>query len=624
MLAIDIAAPFAYTRARNFLRDAVSRAGRTTAANPDLVFLAIDPACFSFDEIEIASAEADPPAARALDLMRNGWPWPREVHALVLARLADAGAKVVVFDLNFPAKTDGDEPFRLALERYRDRVVVGSNFALTASRAVGGEYAEHIRPADNLIPHTVPMDDRVAFVNFWPDEDDVIRRANFRVTFDQVQGEPSPVDAEEFLSLGARVLMKAGLADRLPPGRGDHLFRYTAPPRKGFRPHSLFEIFVPEYWERNYRSGEFFRDKIVVIGAEGNWQHDEHATPFGSMPGPEVHLNAINAALRGEFIHELSQQARWVLIACGAAVALVISLLIRSPWLRLSALVALDAAALWSVLLAHDHLGVYLPALPGLTTLNATVLLGLIGDFAWERLEKNRVRRTLERYVSSNVVQEMLGNAEQFEQALGGVAKPVAILFSDIRGYSGVTARTDPQALVGQLNEYLTAMVECVFRHGGTLDKFIGDAVMAVWGNVRSDGSQTDATNAVRAAVEMRQELVRLNRDWKERGLSELRIGIAVNHGEVVVGNVGSPRRMEFTVIGDAVNVSWRLQELTKEIEADLVVSESVASLVVEHFELRRLGEFEVRGYPDPFEVFAVPRAIILPDGGRVEAIAAR
>ena len=157
-------------------------------------------------------------------------------------------------------------------------------------------------------------------------------------------------------------------------------------------------------------------------------------------------------------------------------------------------------------------------------------------------------------------------NPRQFEQSLGGVLKPVAILFSDIRGYSVVSARTDPQALVSQLNEYLSAMVECVFRHGGTLDKFIGDAVMAVWGNVRTDGIRNDATGAVRAAVAMREELVRLNAEWKERGLSELRVGIAVNHGEVVVGNVGSPRRMEFTVIGEAVNVSWRLQELTKQL----------------------------------------------------------
>jgi adenylate cyclase len=122
----------------------------------------------------------------------------------------------------------------------------------------------------------------------------------------------------------------------------------------------------------------------------------------------------------------------------------------------------------------------------------------------------------------------------------------------------------------------------------------------------------------------MRDQLARLNADWKARGLSELRIGIAVNHGEVVVGNIGSPQRMEFTVIGDAVNVSWKLQELTKQVNSDLIVSKSVASLVVEHFELQRLGEFEVRGFEELFEIFAVPRPIFVTEQPRLEVLEVR
>jgi adenylate cyclase len=606
MLALDLASPFAYTRARNLLRDAITRAGRTTPPNPDLVFLAIDSASYSFDESELPSAEADPAAARALALMQNDWPWSREVHALVLERLAEAGAKVVVFDLTFPMRKEGDEPFRLALDRNRDRVVIGSNFAHAESRQAGSGYPEHTRPADYLIPHTVPMDDRVGYVNFWTDEDDVIRRARFRLTREQLYDEPSSPETEEFLSLSARVLLKGGFADRVPPGRDDHLFRYTAAARRGFRPHSIADIFLPEYWQRNYRSGEFFRGKIVLIGSEGNWQLDEHATPFGSMPGPEVHLNAINAALHGEFIREVPPAGRRLIIAAGALLAIALSLAIRAPWLRLGSLVALDGTVLWGVLLAHDHLSIYVPVLPALAQLNATVLLALVGEFAWERVEKGRVRRTLERYVSTNLVQELLSNPKQFEQSLGGVEKPVAMLFSDIRGFSAVATNSTPQALVSQLNEYLGAMVDCVFRHGGTLDKFIGDAVMAVWGNVRSDGVRNDTLNAVRAALTMQEELARLNADWRKRGLPELRIGISVNQGEVVVGNIGSPQRMEFTVIGDAVNLSWRLQELTKQLGSEFIVSANVAALVAEEFDVRSLGFADVPGRAEELEVFRV------------------
>jgi adenylate cyclase len=147
---------------------------------------------------------------------------------------------------------------------------------------------------------------------------------------------------------------------------------------------------------------------------------------------------------------------------------------------------------------------------------------------------------------------------------------------------------------------------------------------MAVWGNVQSNGARSDAANAVRAALAMREELVRLNVQWRERGMPELRIGIAINHGDVVVGNVGSPRRMEFTVIGDAVNVSWKMQELTKQAGSDLVVSKSVASLVVEHFEVERIGEFGVPGFIDPFELCAIHRPIKLEqDIGEIEVPAA-
>jgi adenylate cyclase len=534
------------------------------------------------------------------------WPWPREVHALVLERLVEAGAKAVLFDLTFPVATAGDEPFRAALEKYKDKAVIGSNFVSATESEYTSIRGAHMRPTESLVLQTKPMDDRVAYTNFWPDTDDVVRRAQYRVTFEQLQRVTPTADSEQFLSLVARGMVKAGYGDRVPEGLGEHKFRFTAPPREGFRPRSIFEIFVPEYWQQNYNSGEFFRGKIVLIGAEGNWQHDEHPTPFGSMPGPELHLNALNAALHGEFIGEMSHRTIAIVAALTGVFAVVVSLLVTSPWVRLLVLAGANTAILGAALFAYNRLNVYIPMLAPLIELNVTVLLGLASDLTWERFEKTRVRRTLEKYVSNNVVQELLDRPQAFQQALGGVLKPTAILFSDIRGYSTVSARTDPQALVSQLNEYLSAMVECVFRYGGTLDKFIGDAVMAVWGNVTSDGVRNDTANAVRAGLAMHAELARLNEGWRARGLPELRVGIAVNQGEVIVGNIGSQQRMEFTVIGDAVNVTWKLQELTKELGCGLIVCENVAPLLVEDFELKSVGRATLPGHTATEEVFAV------------------
>jgi adenylate cyclase len=612
---LELYQPFPYMRVRNLYQDALTRAGATTPRNPAFVFLAIDSDSVGLEEnADIKQlyglTDSDSEEERALRLMSKVWPWPREIYAMVLDRLIRAGAKVVIFDLTFPTSTDGDEPFRLALDRYQDQVVIGSNFVSARSHGFGTTVPSHVRPAETLLPQNTPMDGRVAYTNFWPDDDDVVRRAQYRVTLEQLQGKKPRPDSEYFLSLAARGLSKAGFGGAIPAGEENYLFRFTAPAHEGFAPHSIFEIFVPDYWKQNYGSGEFFRGKIVLIGSEGDWQHDEHQTPFGSMPGPEIHLNAINAALHGEFILEFSPAASLALIALAGLIAIALSLPIRSPWLRLLVLGLINGGGAGLALWAFNHKSVFLPLVAPGVELNFTVLLGLISDVTRERLEKNRVRRTLEKYVSKNVVRELLDQPKLYAQSLGGVIKPATILFSDIRGYSSVTARSDPQALVAQLNEYLTVMVECVFRFGGTLDKFIGDAVMAVWGNTRSDGVRNDAANAVRAALAMREELARLNESWAARGLPLLRIGVAINHGEVVVGNIGSPQRMEFTVIGDAVNVSWKLQELTKDLGTELVVGENVMALVIEEFELRSLGKATVKGLSQPLEIFEVLGAI--------------
>lgn len=581
--ALDLGRPFIYLRLCNLYRDGLSRGGRTTSANPELVFLAIDAASVNLDESDIEDlfnlGSDDSKASRALHLMSRRFPWSREVYALVLERLIGAGAKVVAFDLTFPGPSDADSEFRAALNRYANHVVIGSNF-------VDGTLT---RPTDSLIEQTSPIDSRIGFTNFWADDDDVIRRARFHVTFEQVRGTAMRPGSERFSSLVAVALTKAGFGNRVPIDTNDHAVRFTAGPRDGFPPRSLFEIFVPGFWERNYESGKFFRDKIVIVGAEGNWQHDDHPTPLGNMPGAELHMNVMNAALHAEFLKELSSPSRVACCAVAGTIALLLSLGLRMPWVRFTVTIALSAAAVWLGYFCFNHFSVYLSMVAPLTAMNATMLFGLVWDFTSEHMEKARLRRTLERYVSRDVVHELIDRPQEYGQKLGGVVRPAVVLFSDIRSYSTVVSQSTPELLVAQLNEYFTAMVQCVFECGGTLDKFIGDALMAVWGTLHSDGARQDAVSAVRAALLMRNKLAELNAAWRVRGWPELRVGTGINYGEVVVGNIGSPQRMEFTVIGDAVNLSWRLQELTKQHGSGIILSSSVALLLADEFPLRPL-----------------------------------
>ena len=394
---LDFTSPRFYRQTESGLRDAVARAGRTTPANPDLLFLAIDSDSVSLDDTLdlkglFLSSSTDSGSRRALEIMSKGWPWNREIYAMILERLVQAGAKVVAFDCLFPAPAPGDDAFRVALERFKAHVVIGGNFVspdnVERSSRIPSSYEP---PAETLIPKTPAEDDRVGFTNFFADENKVVRGAQYRVAFRE--GDNS---IATYLSLSARVVSKAARPELIPNDLAEHLIRFTGPPRTTFRPRSLFEIFVPEYWEHNFRSGELVRDKIVVIGAEGKWQKDELLTPFGPMPGAEVHLNALNALLHGESIRDLSPFARAVVTILTVVLGSVLWLSIRSPWLRLLALAGIDAATPFFALWFYNQQNLYLPCLAPLLALNSTVFFCLVSDFTFERIEKARLHSTLQ------------------------------------------------------------------------------------------------------------------------------------------------------------------------------------------------------------------------------------
>ena len=248
-----------------------------------------------------------------------------------------------------------------------------------------------------------------------------------------------------------------------------------------------------------------------------------------------------------------------------------------------------------------------IPIATPLLVLSISGILVLVYDYFLEQFERTRVRKTLERYVSRDVVKELLDNPQTFFNSLIGVRRPVTVLFSDIRGFTSLTEGSKDEALlVKQLNEYFEEMVRHVFAHQGSLDKFIGDAVMAVWGNIISHGVNRDACQAVATALTMRKSLVKLNQDWKRRGLPELAFGIGINHGEVIVGNLGSAEKMELTVIGDPVNLASRLEGLTKEYHLDLLLGENMAPLAGGEFILRTVDYVQVQGKTKPVDVLTV------------------
>jgi adenylate cyclase len=586
-------------------RNVLTIEGRKSPPDPRLIFLAIDNESVSIEKIDLDSLFARVPHEsadyRALTLMAGQWPWPREVYGLALDKLFAAGASVVVFDLLFPKPSGNDAPFRAALDRHRDRVVVGSNFvALTDTHAANAW--EHTVPADELIPQTTPLDQRVAYTNFFADEvDETIRRARFRL-----RTGPGASD-EIILSLAARAVTQAGLGHLVPPpAQSERLFRYAAPPGFGFRPVSIYQLFVPKYWQANFGNGERLRGKIVVIGPSGNWQHDEHETPFGKMPGPELHLNAINALLHQAFLFETPLWVDALLVLLAGFVAWLVSLFTARPALQIVRGLVATGAVVVLAFGAYNYLSVCSAVIAPLLALNLSGGSCFVYEYIREQLDKARTRRTLERYVSKDVVRELLDNRESVLHSLVGARKAITVLFSDLRGFTTLTESADAASLVEQLNEYFNRMVRIVFANSGTLDKFIGDGLMAHWGSIVSKGEVADACAAVRTALEMRAALARLNEEWQPRDRIKLDFGIGINSGEAIVGNLGCDEKMEVSVIGDPVNLAARIEGATKEYRTDLLIGEQVAQLVRNAFVLRSVDLLLVKGKTKPVEVFTV------------------
>ena len=583
-------------RGEQSFEDLLRREGRKAAPPRDFLFLGLDQSTLELPPLTAEEIAGN----RAFQLMTaQPFPWSREVWALLLDRVFGAGARLVMFDMIFDQAKDGDAAFHAALDRYRDKVVLGANFDVQNA-------AQAVTPNDALIPPPQLHDDRVGFVNFWADPiDEKIRAVNYRVTDRQLANLPPHPSEEIYESLSARGLEKIGHGNDVPGDFRGHMIRFTEP--DAFPPHPLYEVFDPKLWHANYADGAFFKDKVVIVGASAQVAHDVFDTPMSPVTsGAGLHLQAMAAAIDHEFLHATPPKVRFALVGLAGLIAWSLVAFVRKPLLCLGALVAVTAAYLGVARFFYDKTGLLLLTVPVLSALVLSGFFSLGFEYFLERLEKLRTRRTLERYVSKNLVKEILENPDSYYSSLRGIRVPVAILFSDLIGFTTLSEKADPEALVAQLNEYLTQMTLVIFSNGGTLDKFIGDAIMAVWGNVRSLGTAQDAKSCARAAVGMRSALQQLNAKWHGEGRMGLGMGVGINHGEVIVGNIGSHERMDPTVIGDAVNLASRLEGLTRVYGIDILIGASAAELVRDEFHLRSVARAQVKGKTKPVDILTL------------------
>ncbi len=540
----------------------------------------------------------------------NKWPWNRIVWGKLTDRLLKAGAKEVVFDITFLNPGEGDLECGEVFERQASRLAVTGILEekeVYNANSLSEKSVKISEPTDDLLPEKGP--EIVGMANVITDEDGLIRRLYHAYNI-ELEKNPQRARDKEFMvnrkpdavSVSWLAAEKAlGHVPAVDPWEATDI-NYYGPPDQGLSITPIEDVFLN--WDTSFHHGDFFKDKYVFIGCTAYSRFkDSLQTPMGLLPGVEIHATAFENLIRGEW---LRPAARWVTPALAilfGLLALLVSLRIHSVLGKIGLLLGSGVvfAVVTQWLFSHQMLMV--PVTGTFLGLVGCGGFGTVYDFVLERYERRRMLGVFETMVSPGVASLVLSNREDFESSLGGQRREVVILFSDIRGFTTWSEKVGPEALVTQLNEYFQSMVEVIQQEGGTVQKYIGDALMAAWGDVYERPLKECALQAVRAALRMEEELKKLNTGWVGQAKREqLGFGIGINLGEGVIGRIGHTRRQEFTVMGDAVNLAARLESATKQYHLTILVGQQIYDHAQGEFDFRLADKMQVKG-----KTFAVP-----------------
>jgi adenylate cyclase len=318
------------------------------------------------------------------------------------------------------------------------------------------------------------------------------------------------------------------------------------------------------------------------------------------MPGIQVHAAVADDILSGRFMRPAPRMVTVGSVVAAALLVGIVATFLPAWWATGSAavLVALFAWAA-TMLFANSYwVNVTQPVLA-----SSIALFGGVGyQYFVEGRERRKLKRLFGQYVSKDVYEQLVANPALAR--LGGQRREMTVLFSDIRGFTTLSERGQPEDVVHMLNEYFTRMVDLVFAHKGTIDKFVGDMVMALFNAPVDDPLHAD--HAVQTALAMIDALDELNSKWTAEGKPRLDIGVGINTGPMIAGNIGSDAIMSYTVIGDAVNLGSRLESLNKQYGTRIIISEATRQRLSGSYIFRPLGDVVVKGKTQPVPIFEV------------------
>ena len=596
------------------------------------------------------------------------WPWPRTIMAKLVDQLKAYGAKTVGFDIIFaepdensslkaiselskdvqkmkvPDKRIGvllenrrrtaDTDAALARSVGRAKNVTLGYFFHTSSRDVahltekeiaadaalvaGSKYQmiqsskttdeDAFIKAYSAVANLKPLSkaaENCGYFNAFPDSDGVIRWAPLVIRFQDNYYSPLSISMlTQYLNWPALTLkiaefgVESVILDKyqIPTDEAGRLLINYLGPAKTFPHYSITDVIHKRL------SPNLFKNKMVIVGATAVGIYDLRVTPFSAVyPGVEIHATVIDNILHQNFLVH-SGWTKFIDVCAIILLGLLVGITIPRAKAAQGILLILILLGLFTLMNGYifAHFNIWLNLIyPTLTMM--TIYLGItVYRYMTEEKEKKKIRGAFQYYLTSSVINEMLKDPSKLK--LGGDKKNLTVLFSDIRGFTSFSETMTPEQLVHLLNEYLTAMTDIVFKYDGLLDKYMGDAIMAVYG---APLDQPDhPLRACRTALDMMKELKKLQKKWAEEGQPILDIGIGISSGDMVVGNMGSQMRFDYTVMGDSVNLGSRLESINKEYGTNIIISEYTYEAVKDVLLCRELDSVRVKGKNLPVKIY--------------------
>ena len=522
-------------------------------------------------------------------------PWKRGIHARFLRELKKAGARGAVFDVLFdrPREDDpeGDAEFAKAIQEFGGNVVLGREVSVTSDPQYQLEIV--IDP----IPSLLEAGATPGFVSTPPDIDTRIRRSNWLVKGESTLATEAlrRFKGQTVREADGRIFIDSTEVPAVYDMAGTPSFTINyAGPAHTIPTRSYYQVL-----DGTLPAG-FLKDKIVFVGADvaaenrtGGPATDRFPTPVDEnvlMPGVEIHANAFNTILSRAFVRTASLRVQWSLLLFFAVITTVFSIAFRplTAGIATGVTAVLSGLAVYLILAHYDY---WLPSVAPVALITLIYGGNTLAQYRVALKERAQIQSAFKHYVSAEVLGELMKNPDNL--GLGGREVEATVLFTDIAGFSKLSEKITPQELTQMLNQYFELLAGVIMKEGGMVNKFIGDAVMAIWGAPLDNPDH--AVQACRASLQMHRAMLVMD---------PIRCRIGINTGRMIAGNMGSKQRFEYTVIGDAVNLASRLEGVNKPYHTDIMISEMTEEKIRGHFLHREVDSIRVVGKLEPVRIY--------------------